>query len=320
MIRVSIAVVVALLLPAAARAQSEDDDDESSAKAAPPDDEEPPGEKKKAQAEDDEPEPGAAASVSVSSGALLESGAPKARMTLLGGKFMFSAIVETNLAKSKAGKPISIAPDLWIGLADRLTVGIYHSGRAATGLLSGFGTGLCFRDGMSNLCKVGLGDKYTFVGSEARIGLTEGGFASALVLGGNARFVEDDKLFAGKAGFLTRINTKRIAVELSPTAFIGLNKRKVMGEAFNKDIVFVPLTIFLRFAPRVAFAVQGGATFEAKKPGDTYKISAAAGLSVWLTPHFAFDAAFGLAAVKDKDEMTKAFDQRSATVGLSYAL
>jgi hypothetical protein len=66
--------------------------------------------------------------------------------------------------------------------------------------------------------------------------------------------------------------------------------------------------------------VQGGATFEAKKPGDTYKISAAAGLSVWLTRHFAFDAAFGLAAVKDKDEMTKAFDQRSATVGLSYAL
>lgn len=331
---IAVAAASALLLPAMARAQGdkEEEEEETSAKAAPPpDEEEPPDDakakakkkKKEKQATDDEPEPepaSASASVSASADGLVEEGAPKGRMTLPGGKFQASVIVETNLAKQKAGKPISVAPDLWIGLADRLTVGIYHSGRAATGFLSGFGTGLCFRDGMSGICKAGLGDVYSFAGGEMRIGLTEGTLATAFVAGGNVRFIDPDKIISAKAGFLARIHTKRLAVELSPMAFIGANKRKVMGVAFNKDLIFVPLTIFLRFAPRLSLALQAGVTFEAKKAGDTYEIPAAAGLSWWVTPHFAIDAAFGLAAVKDKDPMTKAFDQRSATVGLSYAL
>jgi hypothetical protein len=313
MIRVSIAVVVALLLPSSARAEGDDDEAEkASAKQAPPDDDEPPGDAKKKP-----PAPAAKASMSVSTSDLVETSGPKGRMTLPGGTFMLSAIVETNLAKQQAGKPISIAPDLWLGLADRLTVGLYHSGRAETGFLSGFGNGLCFRN---DLCKVGLGEKYTFAGGEARIGLTEGAFATALVLGGNAHFIKPDKFFKGKAGILARIHTRKVAVELSPMVFIGLNKRKVMGVDVNKDVVAVPLTIFLRFAPRFALALQAGVTFDMKKAGDTYRVPAAAGISWWVTPHFAIDAAFGLGAVADKDDMTKAFDQRSATAGLSYAL
>jgi len=247
-------------------------------------------------------------------GEMVETGSPKGRMTLPGGGFQFSAVIEANLGASKIAKPISIAPDLWIGLHDRLTLGIYHSGRAANGFLSGVGTGLCLRDGMSGTCKAGLGDIYTFVGSEMRIGLTQGGFATALVLGGNARFLEAEKLFAGKAGFHARIHSKRVAIELSPMVNVGINQRAV-----NQDQVFVPVTFYLRFAPRVSLALQGGFATTLKKAGDNYRVPAAAGMSFWLGNHISIDAAFGLAAVLDKNDMTKAFDQRSATVGLSYA-
>ena len=173
----------------------------------------------------------------------------------------------------------------------------------------------------TNPCKLGKGDIYTFAGGEMRIGLTEGGFATALVLGGNARFVETETLLGGKAGILARIHGKRVGIEISPMVIIGLNKREeVMGLSLNPDLIFVPVTIFLRFAPRFSLALQGGLASTLKKIGDNYRIPAAAGLSFWVNNHFAIDAAFGLAAVADKDDMTKAFDQRSATVGLSYAM
>lgn len=299
--------VLLLMLSAVAHAKVDDDEEPmpKKGKKAPP----PP--------EDD----AAPATASVDSGELVAAGAPKARMTLPGGSFMLNAIVEANLAKSAAGKPLSVAPDLWIGVADRLTFGIYHSGRAATGFLSGFGTGLCFRGGETGVCKVtGLGDVYTFVGSELRVGLTEGGFAIALVLGGQVRAFEPERVVSGKAGFLVRLNAKRVAVEISPMAIIGITKRKLDGMDFNRDEIVVPVTIFLRFAPSFALALQAGITSTVKKFGDNYEIPAAAGLAWWVSPHFSIDAAFGLAAVADKNDMTKAFDQRSVTVGLGYAL
>jgi hypothetical protein len=283
------------------------------------DDEEPAPKKGKKQAPP--PDEEETATAAVDAGDLVAAGSPKARMTLPGGKFMLNAIVEANLAKKLAGKPLSVAPDLWIGVTDRLTFGIYHSGRAATGFLSGFGTGLCFRGGETGICKVtGLGDVYTFVGSEARIGLTEGGFATALVLGAQVRGFEPKRVISGKAGFLVRLNSKRVAVEISPMAFIGITQRKVGGMDFNRDEIAVPVTLFLRFAPRFSLALQAGITSTLKKFGDNYEVPAAAGLAWWVSPHFSIDAAFGLAAIADKNDMTKAFDQRSVTVGLGYAL
>ena len=324
MTRVLIAVAAALfVMSTAARA-----DDDEEAKTEEPDEDAPvkkPKKKKKAKPPpepDDAPEgETASASVDASAGELIKVGGPKARLTLPGGKFLVNVVAESNLAKKAAGKPFSIAPDLWFGLHDRLTFGIYHSGRAATGFLSGFGTGLCFRGkGEGGRCTLGISDLYTFAGAEARIGLLEGGFAVALVLGGQARAFEPDLIASGKAGFIARINSKVLAIELAPMALIGLNKRKVGGMDFNRDELVFPVTIFIRFAPSFAFALQGGITSTFKKFGDNYKIPAAAGIAWWVSPHFSIDAAFGLAAVADKDDMTKAFDQRSATVGIGYAL
>jgi hypothetical protein len=327
MTRVLIAVAAALfVMSTAARADDEEeptpavDDDEpvkkkKKKKAKPPPDEEAPERESST----------ASVDASASADGLVKVGGPKARVTLPGGKFLATVIGEANvgkgpMGKTVKGKPLSIAPDLWFGLHDRLTFGIIHSGRAATGFLSGFGTGLCFRGGGGGACDLGLGDVYTFAGAEARIGLTEGGFAVGLVLGGQARAFDPKLVASGKAGFIARINSKRLAIELAPSALIGITQRKVGGMDFNRDEIYVPVTIYLRFAPSFSLALQGGIASTLKKFGDNYRIPAAAGIAFWITPHLSIDAAFGLAAVADKDDMTKAFDQRSATLGLGYAL
>lgn len=247
---------------------------------------------------------------------LREVGSPKARMTLPGGKFMFTAVVEANMAKDVEGKPLSIGPDLWIGLHDRLSVGIVHSGRATTGFLTGFGQGICLRGGDMGLCEtLGLGNVYTSAGAQLRVGLLEGPFAVALVGGAHAVAFEPERLISAKAGFAARIHSSRVAVELAPSALIGITERD-----FNEDIFFAPVTIYLRVGGGFSIAVQSGVSFLFDSIGDSYRIPAAAGFSWWVTPKFSFDAAFGLAAVVDKDDMTDAFDQRSVTAGVGLAL
>jgi len=96
-------------------------------------------------------------------------------MTLPGGKFYLNAVAETNLAKGAAGKPISIAPDLWYGASDKLTLGLVHYSRGTSGFLTGFVNGLCFRGGSGGgACAAGLGSIYTTAGAEARIAIREG--------------------------------------------------------------------------------------------------------------------------------------------------
>jgi len=300
-----VAMIVALLAISVAPARADDEDD------APKREEDtsarPKGKgKTKAKAEAEPAE----------AGAMVEVGSPKARMTLPGGKFVITAVVEANMAKDTVGKPLSVAPDLWIGVHDRFSFGLVHSGRAATGFLTGFGTGLCFRGGgATGFCGSGLGDVYTFAGAEARLGLTEGGFALALVAGMHARAFDPELVLSSKAGFLVRLHSSRIALEVAPSFYIGVTQRE-----FNVDTFGAPVTMFFRLAGSFAIALQGGVAFVLKDAGNTWQIPAAVGFSWWVTPHISFDAAFGLAAVADSDDMTKAFDRRSISVGLGYAL
>jgi hypothetical protein len=315
MTRLAVVIVALLAVPAVASAQGDGTDaPPAEADAAPPAEEPPP----EAPPPDDEPPPDDAPPPKANKsggggGEMVAVGSPKARMTLPGGKFMFTAVVEANLAEGAAGKPLSVAPDLWIGVHDRFTFGIIHSGRAATGFLSGFGTGLCFRE--DAFCATGLGEVYTFAAAEARIGLLEGGFPVAFVAGAQARAFEPELLLAAKGGFLARIHSSRFAVELAPAVYIGMNKRD-----FNPDLFGAPVTIYLRIAGGLSLALQGGITFALDDAGNTWQVPAAAGITWWLTPHISFDAAFGLGAVLDSDDMTKAFDQRSITGGFGYAL
>jgi hypothetical protein len=249
---------------------------------------------------------------------------PSGRMTLPGGKFYVNAVVETNLAKGGEGKPISLAPDLWYGASDKLTLGLVHSSRGSTGFLTGFVNGLCFRGGDGGACAAGLGKIYTTVGAEARIALSEGGFALALPIGLYASAFQPDVVLSAKIGLIGRWQSGPLALELEPTVFAGLTQRTIdMGGtkvSNNEDRFGLPLTLFFKLSPAFALAAQTGVTLVIEHATDTYQVPVALGLAWWATPKLSVDVAFGLAAVVDANSMTNAFDSRSLTLGVGYGM
>lgn len=256
----------------------------------------------------------------------VEAGAKASgRMTLPGGKFYLNAVVETNLAKGAEGKPISIAPDLWYGAGDKLTLGLVHSSRGASGFLTGFVNGLCFRGGSGGgACAAGLGKLYTTAGAEARIAISEGDFALALPIGLYASAFKPDAVLSAKIGLIGRWQAGSIALELQPTLFAGVTQRKIdmagMKVSNNEDRFGLPLTLFFKLSPAFALAAQTGITMVVEHAKDTYQVPAALGLAWWVSPKLSVDVAFGLAAVVDANSMTKAFDGRNLTLGVGYGM
>lgn len=247
------------------------------------------------------------------------------RMTLPGGNFYLNAVAETNLAKGAAGKPISIAPDLWYGASDKLTLGLVHSSRGASGFLTGFVNGLCFRGGSGGgACAAGLGNIYTTAGAEARIAISEGGFALALPIGVYASAFKPDVVLSAKIGLIGRWQAGPLALELQPTLFAGLTQRKIdmagTTVSNNEDRFGLPLTLFFQLSPAFALAAQTGITMVVEHAKDTYQVPAAFGLAWRATSKLSVDVAFGLAAVVDANSMTKPFDGRNLTLGVGYGI
>jgi hypothetical protein len=247
------------------------------------------------------------------------------RMTLPGGTFYLAAVAETNLAKGAAGKPISIAPDLWYGASDKLTLGLVHSSRGTSGFLTGFVNGLCFRGGSGGgVCAAGLGSIYTTAGAEARIAISEGGFALALPIGLYASAFKPDPVLSAKIGLIGRWQAGPLALELQPTLFAGLTQRKIdmagTTVSNNEDRFGLPLTLIFQLSPAFALAAQTGITMVVEHAKDTYQVPAALGLAWRATPKLSVDVAFGLAAVVDANRMTKPFDGRNLTLGVGYGM
>lgn len=250
---------------------------------------------------------------------------PSGRMTLPGGKFYINGVIETNLASGAAGKPISIAPDLWYGAGDKLTLGLVHSGRGATGFLTGIINGICVNGGSGGgVCASGLGKIYTTAGAEARIALTEGGFALALPIGLYASAFKPEIVLSAKIGLIGRWQSDSVAIELQPSLFAGLTQRKVdmagVKVSNNEERFGLPVTLFFKLSPQFALAAQTGITMLVAHAKDTYQVPAAIGLAWWASPRLSVDFAFGLGAVVDANSMTKAFDSRNLTLGVGYGM
>ena len=170
----------------------------------------------------------------------------------------------------------------------------------------------------------GLRGVYTFVGAEARIGLTEGGFPFALAIGAQARAFDPKLILSAKIGAIGRWQSNRVALELAPAVFAGITQRKVkvmdVETSVNEDVFSLPVTLFLKLSPSFAIAAQAGITLVIEHAADTYQVPAALGLAWWATPKFSVDLAFGLTAVVDKNDMTKPFDGRSLSLGVGYGM
>lgn len=241
------------------------------------------------------------------------------RLTLPKGRLVLDAALSINLSTDAVGKPISISPDLWYGVDDKLTVGLVHSGAGSTGFLGAVGTSLCL-SGTDNGC----GDVYNNVGLEARYELKPGTPELSWVLDGGLYALDTDPFtLAVKLGAIGRWHKDKLAVEASPNLFIGVTERTTTGAGdtevtTNGETLNIPVTGIYTVAPKIAVAAQIGLVLPFEETGDTYRVPLSLGAHYTVDESIVANIAFSFPALVGGGEGTGA-DLRVLTIGGTYA-
>ena len=242
-------------------------------------------------------------------------------MTLPGGHLFVQAFAEISLTSDNAFEPFSIAPDLWYGVSDVLTVGLVHSGRASTGLYGGAGSGLCL-SGSDGQCP----DVYHNIGLDARYHFYRSGGITVSAEGGLFARSFDPFTAALKLGVVGRWQSGAFALDFGPNLFAGLSEREpedgadVMIGTNNKETLHLPVTALYGLSEKVGLALQVGAVVPLQDTGDLYTVGASVGGQYMLSNRFMLDLAFSLPMLAKGDAyMVDALDVRTLTLGVGYA-
>lgn len=250
-------------------------------------------------------------------------------MTLPKGRAVLNAFVGIDLTTDAVGKPISVAPDIWYGVDDKLTIGLVHSDIGDSqliGLGAVAGEGLCLTGSDNGCAKV-----YNNVALHARYGLAKG--QTALALDGGLSFVQlsDPLLLDLNVGLVGRYHKGKLALEFSPRVFIAVTHRSaddnVMGDVGHDDFFNAFGTLLYSVAPKASLMVQSGFSFSIEHAGDNYFIPLSVGANIQINPKFDLMLAFSfplfLTKVVNSDGTDAALgtetDIRSLTIGGSYA-
>jgi opacity protein-like surface antigen len=243
------------------------------------------------------------------------------QMTLPAGRILVQAFAEISLSEEAVAEPISLAPDLWYGVSDVLTVGLVHSTRAATGLLGNAGDGLCLTGEDNGCAKV-----YNSVGIDARYHFYRKGSITAAADGGLfARSIDPFQL-ALKVGAVGRWESGSLAVELDPSIFAGLTEREpdaedgVVVATTNKEIFFLPVTALYALNPKLGLAGQLGLQVPFESTGDTFSLGFSIGAQYMISEKLFADAAFSLPALVGGELVNDGVKLRTFTLGAGYAL
>lgn len=231
------------------------------------------------------------------------------QLTLPGGKVFVDAFIEINLSKDFAFKPVSLAPDVWYGVSDDLTLGLVHSGRGATGLFGGFGDSLCLT-GTSNGCA----HVYDKVGLDARYHLLRSGGVTLAADGGLFAMSFDPFALSFKLGGIVRWQTDAISLEFGPSLLLGLTER---GSG-NKEVLTLPATFMYSLSPKLGLAAQLGMIVPFANT-DLYMFGASLGAQYFATDQLILDAAFSLPAIMGGSAVADGVDLRTFTLGVAYA-
>ncbi len=264
-----------------------------------------------------------AASIAVAAPAAAQETVTEQQMTLPGSRIFIQAFAEASLSKDNAFKPFSLAPDIWYGVNDQITVGLVHSGRATTGLYGSAGNGLCLA-GEDNGCA----DVYANVGLDGRYHFYRSGGITLSGEGGLFAGPFDPFTAALKLGVVGRWQAGAIAVDAAPNIFVGLSEREPEGDADvaigsnNKETVHVPISALYLLSSQIGLALQLGAVIPMQETGDLYTVGISLGAQYMLSNKMMVDAAFSLPMLVKGDayEGVDAVDVRTLTLGFGYAL
>ena len=240
------------------------------------------------------------------------------QLVLPKGGIDVNAQVEINLSQDRAGKPISISPDLWYGATDDLTIGLVHSTTGATGLLGGVADSLCLGD-----TDRGCDHLYRDVGVDARVRV-----AAPLSFDGGLYIRDFDPFqLAIKLGLGGRWHLGKAAIEVQPNVFIGLTKRDGVAATAttpaiqgNSDVLTLPVTASYEVVEHLELAAQLGFVIPFEHAGDFYRIPLSIAGRYQVNEHLGLGLAFTLLGVVGGDATQHGVDGRVLTIGGTYAL
>lgn len=233
------------------------------------------------------------------------------RMTLPKGRVMVQGFIEMNLSTDLAFKPVSLAPDVWYGATDELSIGLAHSANAIGGFYGGVGSSLCLA-GEDNGCD----GFYRNVGLLARYNLIDTGMALS-VNGGLLVSDLDPFVFGIQLGAAGRWEYNPIAVVFQPSIYVGLTEREGGdGVAGNGELITLPVAALYDVNPDLAVGLQTGVTLGLDDIASQWTLFLSLGGRYVVMPGVWAELAFSLPAVATGAEGGPgAFDTRVITLG-----
>ena len=230
-------------------------------------------------------------------------------MMLGPGHMALVGLLQIGLSASSAGagagafEPVSIAPDLWYGVSDKLDAGVVTSVTGTSGFWSGQEILLGGGVGGSGLCITGKdrGCPRVFdnLGVAAHYLLSSDASVSVAADGGLFAASFDPFALRLKVGVVGMWHSRRIAVELAPSMFLGLTQRNVdvtTGRGGNREVANLPVTVMYMVLPGLTLGLQSGVTGVIDPPslssGGTYSVPVALGAMYHLSPQLMIGGAF----------------------------
>ena len=184
-------------------------------------------------------------------------------------------LLDINLSTDLAGKPISLAPDIYYSVTDKLQLGLLHEG--PMGWQAKPGLGLCLTGADNGCAKL-----YDNVGLDLMYGVSFGqvhlSTHTSLFMGPFDPFTMS--LAFGVAG-KTHLGTK-VALLFDPKIAIALTER----DTTNDDAVYIPLELQFQVGKGTTLKLLTGLLGGLSAFGDTYEIPIGFGLLQNLSEHF----------------------------------
>lgn len=254
-----------------------------------------------------ESDPGVEATVEP---AVAEETAPPAKKPAGGwtnkkGQVVLQLNAEMNLSTDRALKPVSLAPDLSVGVTDKLTIAIEHSSFALTGFRGSAGSGVCVRsedDGCPSVYRQG--------GAELIYNVAKGATAVAIdggLIVKDLRPASDSKLDTiGKFGAKARFSAGAFSLVTTPSLWIGLSNRNVTGAdgkstKLNKDQLWFPVSGWVKPIPALSLGLASGIKGPLSKFADAYTVSLGVLAQVAVNKHLQLGTSFFFGAVHGGD-------------------
>lgn len=219
-----------------------------------------------------------------------EPAAPSAFPSLTLGKgrlVIAGSTVNINMSADAVGKPISLAPSIWYGITDKLSIGLTHDGgttgwsprpgvRVTTVDILGTietnvaGAGICVTGKDGNCSK-----PYDNVGADVLIGLASGKLGAAAHVGVDILSI-DEMTIGARLGVLGRFAlASKFALVFDPRVQIAATDRDFTG-----DSVDVPLWVWFDPSPTLGLYLHTGITGPFDGFGDSFNVPVGVGASI----------------------------------------